>query len=62
MTGPLDPGDADIRNAWDKWQQAVSSGYVTAAREWREMYLALLARRDRKQEQAADPGPETPGT
>ena len=44
------PGDAEIEYAWKAWQRAlVHSGYSEVARqqarEWREMYLALLARK-----------------
>ena len=42
------PGDAEISQQYRLWQQAVTYGYATAAKEHREMYLALL---DRKREE-----------
>ncbi len=51
-----EPGDAEIKMAWDEWQfcvsQASNPGWEAKAREWREMYLSLLARRDGKSRQA----------
>jgi hypothetical protein len=40
----IDPGPEDVQHAWTEWQRAVTYGYPTAAKEWREMYLALLDR------------------
>jgi hypothetical protein len=52
----LDPGDAEIRAAWEEWRTALALSDVASAGaqhkqklkadQWREMYLALLSRRD----------------
>ena len=47
-----DPDDGTLLRAWDEWQFWVSQSgssprYEAKAREWREMYLGLLARKDR---------------
>jgi hypothetical protein len=44
---PVNPDDSAIRAEWAAWQRAIVHGYDTSAREHREMYLALLERRDR---------------
>lgn len=52
MKDAADPNYGDIREMYANWQQSVMYGYDTASREYREMYLALLARHDAKNARA----------
>lgn len=44
----LDPGDRELGYAYSEWHFALSMKDELKAAEWRQMYLALLARRDAK--------------